>query len=169
MCTLNGDVLQVPLPGGGGAEPEPEPAGGGAAAGGAVSKAYVGHNSYISGLGRNPESGQVLAVDGGGRAIAWDIGEAMGQECYPPAGKAPKIFTCCATSTGAPIAFCGTGDNKVCRPTQRLFDRWESVSEEVAASCAPPARRGHCLTARHTLGARWCLGLLLPTKRPCTA
>ena len=134
MCTLNGDVLQVPLPGGGGAEPEPEPAGGGAAAGGAVSKAYVGHNSYISGLGRNPESGQVLAVDGGGRAIAWDIGEAMGQECYPPAGKAPKIFTCCATSTGAPIAFCGTGDNKVCCPTQRLFDRLESVSEEVAAS-----------------------------------
>ena len=45
----------------------------------------------------------------------------------------PKIFTCCAVSPGAPIAFCGTGDNKLL--LANLSDKTLGAAVELPKVC----------------------------------
>lgn len=125
LCTLNGDIIQVPSPSAG-AEPEPEAEG----AEGAGISSMPGHGSYVSGMSVNSANGQLICCDGSGRVLAWDAAAATAREVT---GKNPKIFACSATSPSAPVAFCGTGDNKVvvCDLTANAF------SAEVALAKVP--------------------------------
>ena len=77
---------------------------------GAGISSMPGHGSYVSGMSVNSANGQLICCDGSGRVLAWDAAAATAREVT---GKNPKIFACSATSPSAPVAFCGTGDNKV--------------------------------------------------------
>ena len=128
LCTLNGDVIQVAPPTSAAAEPEPEAEGG---APPPVTAAFVGHSNFISGMGVNSANGQVICCDGSGRLISWDAAAATGSEMT--GNLKTNIFNCCAVSPSAPLAFCGTGDNKIvaCMLDTMTFGATVSVSKVV--------------------------------------
>ena len=140
-ANLNGDIFQLQ-------QGQPEP-----------SAVFRGHKDYISGMAINAANGELVCCDGGGRILSWDVPTANGTEIKGDAKQTPKIFTCCAVSPGAPIAFCGTGDNKLL--LANLTDKTLGAAVELPKVCrevqCSPAAPGaaYCITseALHVLAA----------------
>lgn len=138
-CNLNGDVFQLQ-------QGQPDP-----------TTVFRGHHARVTGIGVNAANGQLVACDGSGRVLSWDVPAAMADEVK--GDKPPALFSCCAVSPGAPLAFCGTGDNKVMLAdlAANTLGAFVTLPKVCRAVCTTPTSptTAYCITseALHVLVA----------------